>query len=74
MKIDKLRDLTQTELKHKLDETRDQIFKLKIKMQTKQVENTAQLSGLRRDVARMKTLLKAQSTQPAVPAAAAPKR
>ncbi len=58
MKIEKFREMNQAELEHKIQELQDNLFKLKIKVQTKQVENTAQLSAGRRDIARIKTLLK----------------
>ncbi len=58
MKIEKFREMNQAELEHKMQELQDNLFKLKIKVQTKQVENTAQLSAGRRDIARIKTLLK----------------
>ncbi|MBN1594567.1 50S ribosomal protein L29 [candidate division FCPU426 bacterium] len=57
MRIEKLREMNREELQRKLDEFQDNLFKLKVKVQTKQIENTAQLSGLRRDIARIKTLL-----------------
>ncbi|MCK5218375.1 50S ribosomal protein L29 [bacterium] len=58
MKIEKFREMNQTELEHKMGELQGNLFKLKIKVQTKQIENTAQLSASRRDIARIKTLLK----------------
>jgi large subunit ribosomal protein L29 len=58
MRIEKFREMNQTELEHKMQELQDNLFKLKIKVQTKQVENTAQLSANRRDIARIMTLLK----------------
>ncbi|MEW6517462.1 MAG: 50S ribosomal protein L29 [candidate division FCPU426 bacterium] len=58
MKIEKLRELSRVELERKLTESRDALFKLKIKVQTKQVENTAQLAATRKDIARIKTLLR----------------
>jgi large subunit ribosomal protein L29 len=58
MKMEKFREMTRVELVRKLAETQDALFKLKIKVQTKQVENTAQLSTTRKDIARIKTLLR----------------
>ncbi len=57
MKIDKFREMNKDELLRKLTEMQDNLFKMKIKVQTKQVENTSQLSATRRDIARVKTLL-----------------
>ena len=58
MKIEKWREMTRTDLQHKLAELRDTLLRTKVKVQTKQVENTAQLSATRRDIARILTLLK----------------
>lgn len=58
MKIDKFREMNKEELLRKLTEMQDNLFKMKIKVQTKQVENTSQLSATRRDIARVKTLLR----------------
>lgn len=58
MKIEKFRELSRIELERKLTETQDALFKLKVKVQTKQVENTAQLAATRKDIARIKTLLR----------------
>lgn len=58
MKIEKFREMSQVELERKLVETQDALFKLKVKVQTKQVENTAQLAATRKDIARIKTLLR----------------
>ncbi|MCK5240916.1 50S ribosomal protein L29 [bacterium] len=58
MRIDKLREMNREELQRKVAGFQDDLFKLKIKVQTKQVENTAQLSSLRQDIARVQTLLR----------------
>ena len=58
MRIDKLREMNREELQRKVAGFQDDLFKLKIKVQTKKVENTAQLSSLRQDIARVQTLLR----------------
>ena len=74
MKIEKFREMNQTELEHKMRELQDNLFKLKVKVQTKQVENTTQLSAGRRDIARIKTLLKEMRIAGVKTTAAAEKR
>jgi large subunit ribosomal protein L29 len=71
MKIEKFREMSQDELKHKLTELQDSLFKLRIKVQTKQVENTSQVAATRHDIARIRTLLRAaeQKAAPASPTA-----
>ncbi len=78
MKIEKWRELGKAELEHKLVELQDNLLKIQFKVQTRQVENTAQLGTMRRDIARVKTLLKemaapgAAASKPAAEPAAAP--
>jgi ribosomal protein L29 len=58
MKIEKFREMTRTDLERKLLELKDSLLKNKIKVQTKQMENTSVLSTTRRDIAKVLTLLK----------------
>jgi large subunit ribosomal protein L29 len=74
MRIDKLREMNREELQRKLNEFQDNLFKLKVKVQTKQVENTSQLSALRCDIARIKTLLREMDIQGVKTTAAAEKQ
>ena len=57
MKSSELRTLTDPELVSKARELRDQLFNARVKRATGQLENTAKLSQLRRDVARVETIL-----------------
>jgi len=56
MKAADLRKLSDTELNDRVNETRDQLFKLRIKHSTQQLENTAGLRRAKRDLARALTL------------------
>lgn len=58
MKTSELRDLTTDELDQKAHETRVELFGAKVKHTTGQLENTAKLKALRRDLARVNTLLR----------------
>ena len=60
MKVDKVRDLTDVELKHQEQELADQLFKLKFQMNMGQTESLKKIRGLRRDIARVKTVLREQ--------------
>ena len=53
-----LRDLSLEELKAKSLELRGELFNVKIKKSTGQLENTAKLRTLRRNIARAETLLR----------------
>jgi large subunit ribosomal protein L29 len=53
-----LRDLPEDELKAKLNETRDELFRLQLGQYTNQVTSTALLMTKRRDIARIETILR----------------
>ena len=57
MKASELRDLADEELLAKSRELRGELFNVKVKRSTGQLENTAKLLQLRRDVARTETVL-----------------
>ncbi|MDP6979824.1 MAG: 50S ribosomal protein L29 [Myxococcota bacterium] len=57
MKGAELRGLGIEELEQKIADTRDDLFSARVKQATGQLENTAMLKNLRRDVARMESVL-----------------
>jgi len=57
MKPSELRELTAAELSEKSLELRNGLFSARVKHSTGQLEDTAKLKKLRRDVARVETLL-----------------
>ncbi len=58
MKASELRDLSPEELSTKVRELRDELFNLKVKHSTGQLEDTARLGSLRREVARVETVIR----------------
>lgn len=58
MKAADLLELTTEELAAKLKELNEELFKLHFQHSTNQLENTGRLQGARRDLARVKTVLK----------------
>lgn len=58
MKIKEVRDLGINELKQKRSELAEELFKLRIRHASGQLEPTAKLGSLRRDIARVNTVLK----------------
>jgi large subunit ribosomal protein L29 len=58
MKAIELRDLALEELETKSRDLRGELFNVKVKRSTGQLENTALLRQLRRDVARVETVLR----------------
>ncbi len=53
-----IRDLTDEEIHTRVGELQEELFRLRFRGATQQLENTALLSALRRDVARLKTILR----------------
>ena len=56
MDAEKIRNLTDAELKHQERELSDQLFRLKFQMRMGQTESLKKIRGLRRDIARVKTV------------------
>ena len=58
MKIGEVRDLGADELKQRVKDLDDQLFRLRIQKSMGQLEAAHKLKSLRRDVARLKTVLR----------------
>ena len=59
MKYAELRDLTAEELRQKEAGLQDELFKLRLRQATSQVENPMRIRQLRRDIARVRTAQRA---------------
>lgn len=57
MKINELRELTKEELQLKLDDFSEELFNLRIQKATNRLENPLRIKVVRKDIARIKTLL-----------------
>jgi len=57
MKVTELRELGPAELERKKSEIQEQIFKLRFQNELGQLENFAKMNTLRKDVARIETIL-----------------
>ena len=53
-----LRELTVEQLEEKLAEVREERFKLRFRSATESIENPMQFRTIRRDIARIKTIMK----------------
>ncbi|HEU5309178.1 MAG TPA: 50S ribosomal protein L29 [Acidimicrobiia bacterium] len=53
-----LRELNDTELEHRLGEAKEELFNLRFQNATGQLDNVARIPQVRRDVARIETLLR----------------
>jgi large subunit ribosomal protein L29 len=58
MKASELSQLSPGELRDKSTELRAELWSVRMKKETGQLENTAKLGSLRRDIARVETLLR----------------
>jgi len=58
MKTSELRELTADELQQRLEDTRQELFNLRVQQATGQIEKATRLRILRRDAARFLTLLR----------------
>jgi len=56
MKSEKIRNLTNEELLHQERDLNDQLFKLKFQLNMGQTESLKKIRGMRRDIARVKTI------------------
>jgi len=58
MKASELREMTEEELLKKLDDAKDELFKLRFQAATRQLDNPMRIKEVRRDIARIKTVLR----------------
>ena len=65
MKVTEIRDLTVDELRQREKDMDDQLFRLRIQKSMGQLEAAHKLKALRRDLARLKTVLREKETAPA---------
>lgn len=57
MKAKEIRELTVDELKQRVQDLKGKYFNLKLQLSTNQLPNTAELKQVRRDIARIQTVL-----------------
>ena len=60
MKTVDLRKLSYAELQEQLDESKEELFNLRFQVVTNQLDNTARITAVRRQVARIKTMRREQ--------------
>ena len=65
MKPDKIRELGETDLQAREKELREQLFKLRFQKAIGQLDNALKVRETRRDIARVKTILKEKQAAPA---------
>jgi len=60
MKAFELRNKTYAELTEQLDEAKEELFNLRFQLVTNQLDNTARIKQLKREVARISTVIREQ--------------
>jgi large subunit ribosomal protein L29 len=63
MKARELRELGHDELERKTVELKEQLFKLRFQNELGQLENFAKMNALRKDIARIATILREESAK-----------
>ncbi len=58
MKPDEIRDLDDSQIRRRIDELEEERFRLRFRSATMELENPNIVSEIRRDIARMKTILR----------------
>ncbi len=58
-----LRSMTEVELNQKLQEAYQELLNLRFQKATKQLDNTARIRVVRRDIARIKTIIRERELQ-----------
>jgi large subunit ribosomal protein L29 len=58
MEVEKIRNTTDAELLHQQRELSDQLFRLRFQLKMGQTESLKKLRGLRKDIARIKTVIR----------------
>ena len=58
MKPNKVREMTDVELENELSNLKAQLFRLRFQSATNQLDNPLQIKAVRKDIARIKTVLR----------------
>ncbi len=67
MELDELRQMTVADLRIKEREAREEIFRLRLKLRTNQLDNAANYRRARRELARIMTLIEQKRAATAAP-------
>ncbi|TYB33287.1 MAG: 50S ribosomal protein L29 [Flexistipes sinusarabici] len=63
MKPSEIREMTVSEIENKEKELSEDLFRLKFKLATGELEDTSRIKMTRRDIARLKTILKEKKAE-----------
>jgi large subunit ribosomal protein L29 len=65
MKLTDLREMTETELVEQLGEAKEELFNLRFQLATNQLDNTSRMGQVKKDIARINTVLTQHRNQAA---------
>ncbi len=60
MKINEIRDLSVQEITDKIQDLKEELFNLRFQNATNQLDNPIRIAAVKKDIARLKTVLKEQ--------------
>jgi len=58
MNANELRDMTMVELEARLADAKEELFNLRFQLATNQLDNTARLGEVKREIARLRTVMR----------------
>lgn len=58
MKVKEIKEMSADELKKALDDSKDELFKLKFQLATGQLDNPMRIKEVKKDIARVKTIIR----------------
>lgn len=58
MKANEIRNISTTDLEGKINDLKTELFNLRFQLATGQLENTARIRQVKKDIARMKTIIR----------------
>ena len=61
MKASEIRDMSLEEMTEKLQTLKEELFNLRFQLAANQLENTARIRAVKRDIARVKTFMNAKA-------------
>ena len=62
MKANKIRELSVADLQKKLDDLKKDLFMLRMQHATNQLDNPMQIAAVKKDIARIKTIIREKET------------
>jgi large subunit ribosomal protein L29 len=63
VKTEEIRDMSDTEVREQMGLTREELFRLRFRSATQELENPSLIRKLRRDIARMETILRQRESK-----------